>query len=74
MKYIRIAPGYLQVKINETLLADLKRAAAEVSSASDEPISVEQYAAEIIESYMASRRLEQQQNELAAVMAMAAGA
>ena len=57
MKYIKLSPGYLKVKINTILHDELKRAAAEASSAADEPINPEEYAAEIIESYMASRRL-----------------
>jgi hypothetical protein len=47
----------LRVRVNQILLNELNRAAAECSSAADDPISPEEYAAEIIESYMASRRL-----------------
>jgi EAL domain-containing protein (putative c-di-GMP-specific phosphodiesterase class I) len=55
--YMRSIQNTLRVSVNEELYSDLKLAAAQASSMADEPISPEDFASEIIESYMASRRL-----------------
>jgi hypothetical protein len=47
----------LAVKLNDGLFTELLKAASEATDEA-EPLSVEEYASEIIEAYMATRRLE----------------
>ena len=46
----------ITVKITDPIFAELIKAAAEATD-ENEPLTVEQYASEIIEAYMATRRL-----------------
>jgi EAL domain-containing protein (putative c-di-GMP-specific phosphodiesterase class I) len=56
--YMRNTQNTLRVAVNDAIYSELKLAAAQASSMADEPISPEEFASEIIESHMASRRLE----------------
>lgn len=56
--HMRTPSNSLTIRINSVLFNELCVAAAEASSVADEPVSPSEYAAEIVESYMATRRLE----------------